>query len=144
MTGLLPTLSETVVLSLSAEDVVSRLQLGVEQQIFYGVISKTHFSIHVRVIRPTQFQPVVKGDIETTSRGSILFLKYHLLPSTRLFLVLCALALLAAAGVLVYVHQNYLLACIGILLVVALRWVALSNLELQAAAARKTLMEKLS
>lgn len=144
MIGLLPSISETVVLSLSAEEVVARLHLGVEQQIFQGAISNTHFSLHVRVIRPTQFQPVVKGMLEATSRGSILFIEYHLLPSTRLYLIFCALALLVAAGFIAYFDRNLLLAGSALLLLVVLRWVAWSNLKLQAAAARKTFMAQLS
>ncbi|MFZ5971154.1 MAG: hypothetical protein ACOYXA_06145 [Bacteroidota bacterium] len=144
MIGLLPSISETVVLALSAEEVVARLHLGVEQQIFRGAISNTHFSLHVRVIRPTQFQPVVHGLIEPTSRGSILFIEYQLLPSTRLYLIFCALALLVAAGFIAYFDRNLLLAGSVLLLLIVLRWVAWSNLKLQAAAARKTFMAQLS
>ena len=144
MIGLLPSISETMVLTLAAEEVAQRLKNGVSDQIFQGAVADTKFRINVRVIRPTQFQPVIKGRVEATSRGSILFLQYSLLPSTQVYLIFWSAVMLTASGFAAYAEGNVLWVGVGVAMAWVIRSIAYSNLKLQVAPARSRLLEQLS
>jgi hypothetical protein len=133
-----------MVLTLTAEEVMERLNRGVNEKNFQGTVTAHSFQLNVRVIRPTQFQPVIKGRLEATSRGSILFLQYRLLPSTQVYLVFWSIVMLAAACFAAYAKSNVLWTGVGLGMVWVVRWIALSNLKLQVAPARTRLLEQLS
>ncbi len=144
MIDFVPSLTETVVLPHSAPEVVRRLEKGMSEQLLEGILDNQKFRITAKVFRPTQFQPVINGTIEGTSRGSIIFLRYQLLPSTRLYLLFYSFIFITAATATSMAERNVLYTAGGILMTMVIRWIALSNLKLQREPARKILLQQLS
>lgn len=54
--------------------------------LFNGTIKENSFSISLVIDRADSFLPLIKGKIEDTPMGSILFLSYSLFPSSAFFL----------------------------------------------------------
>ena len=52
---------------------------------FIGHVESDNFRISERLNRPDNFIPLIRGTIENTSKGSIIFTSYNLLFSTALF-----------------------------------------------------------
>lgn len=139
-----PSLTETIVLALPAKSVEQRIEKGISDRVFEGVLTGQKFSISARIFRPTQFQPVMKGAIEGTSKGSIIFLQYQLMPSTRLYLFFYSFIFIVAATAASIAERNILYGAGGIAMILVVRWIALSNLKLQRDPARKVLLQQLS
>lgn len=92
-----PFKKETIVSSFSAEEVTRRLELITSSPAlskenlkpnttFIGQISSGQFRISLRVNRPENFLPLIKGFIDATSMGCIISLHYGLFFSSQLFL----------------------------------------------------------
>jgi hypothetical protein len=100
-----PHAHKTFVITLSAEEVAGRLApvtvprpAGMGGKIiFTGWVRTSRFRIMRYATRVNPFQPVVLGQLESTSRGCILVLQYQLLPVTQLLLIFggCLATLLA-------------------------------------------------
>ena len=95
--NLFPSKQETLVLPYSSEvamglirknlrDVESSLE-PLYPPLFEGVISGESFSIHLILKRPQSFIPIVKGKIDATKRGCIIYCQYELFPMIKVFLV---------------------------------------------------------
>lgn len=111
---LLPFRSETFVSPLSKEVVQSKLarvtrptlekghkggidfRLGT-QSLFNGQVGEGTFSISRVLRKGDTFLPLISGKVEPTPRGSLIFLRYSMFPSARLFLLFWTLILLALA-----------------------------------------------
>lgn len=142
--SLFPSLFETIVLPLKANDVEERIESGIQRQVFYGRLDGSRFQLTAKVVRPTVFQPVLCGTIESTSRGSIIWLHYRLLRSTRLYLSFCSALLLPAVGVIAWNKQHPWYAATGLAVVLMVWWIAKTNLKLQSALARQVLLDQLT
>ncbi|MFD2034388.1 hypothetical protein ACFSKL_06275 [Belliella marina] len=94
-----PTQSEILVSSLSSKEVISNLgkvtkdvnflaydRTQEEGHLFNGTIKENRFSISLVIQKADSFLPLIKGKIEDTPMGSILFLEYSLFPSSAFFL----------------------------------------------------------
>lgn len=94
-----PSQSEVLVSSLSKEVVLANLQevtkqvnyldydLKQDQEFqFNGKIEKDQFHISLLIQKADSFLPLIKGKIEDTPMGCILFLTYRLFPSSTFFL----------------------------------------------------------
>ena len=57
------------------------------QTVFTGYIKNQQFRISRSIRRPESFLPLMKGNIEATRNGSILFVRYSLFPSTLGYLM---------------------------------------------------------
>ena len=57
-----------------------------EKHHFNGVVNDATFTLSLIITRPNSFIPLIKGKIESTNSGCILFLKYTLFPSSMFFL----------------------------------------------------------
>jgi hypothetical protein len=86
----------------------------------------------------------MKGAIESTSGGSILFLRYHLFPATKLYLGFWSIALLMSGVGVAYAQKNSLYVLFGVAMVAVVRWIASENLKLQQAISRKIMLEVLN
>lgn len=84
-TLVLPLASENVIQILLEQTFVKGVSLSANQK-FTGIINSDSFRISEKISRPDNFIPLIKGKIEKTSKGSIIFTSYNLLFSTALFL----------------------------------------------------------
>lgn len=98
---LFPFVQETIVSSYSAKEVYRRLwvvtlpgrdaewepDVDEKDLLFNGRVQKSHFRISLKVKRANNFLPLLRGSIEDTSRGSIVFIRYRLFIWTLSFLI---------------------------------------------------------
>lgn len=61
---------------------------------FTGWIEGDKFRLSKKLSRPDNFSPVIKGTIESSSKGIIVVVKYRLMFSTKVFLVFWSVLLL--------------------------------------------------
>ncbi len=114
---ILPIRRETVVLVHPPEAVVDRLRavtkqgrrdgLSTSQGLFMGKISDHAFDITRILDRPENFLPQINGTIEETSSGSILFLKYTLQFSSKMFVTFWSLTSAFFAIFLWFIQSNF-------------------------------------
>lgn len=84
---------------------------------FRGSIQESNFRIARKVTYPESFMPLIDGKIEPTSKGSILFVDYTLLKSTRIFMT-AALIFTFLIGVFFLLAERnlwYFLASLGVM-----------------------------
>jgi hypothetical protein len=123
--GLFPNQRETIVvphlkeeLSLRIdEEIRAALRPGVQKNLT-GWISGSAFQLTVRLRRQQLFMPVINGTIESTSKGSIVFLHYTLFPATRFLLLFWTIVLPTVGFFISRQYNNYALlaGATGILL----------------------------
>ncbi len=123
-----PSQSEVLVSSLSKEEVLSNLQ-EVTKQVNYldydlaqdkdfqfnGNIQEDHFSLSLLIQKADSFIPLIKGRVEDTPMGCILFLSYRLFPSSAFFLGFWTVVTLALAVFFAFIQQQtgYALLSLG-------------------------------
>jgi hypothetical protein len=73
-----------------------------DDQYFNGRIQETRFLISRKIKSPENFLPLIKGRVEPTRNGSILFLEYSLFFSTRIFLGFWTLLTLGGGSLLLF------------------------------------------
>ena len=139
MINLLPQTSETLVVVHDWDVVLQRLsdittpQLGDSRRspkILAGWIKDDRFQLIVRQRRLNSFMPVVEGKIDPTSTGCLIFLKYRLMPMTRMYLVLwSAIALLSGIFMAVY-YKNFLIAIGAAGIVTLIHAIAWANFKI--------------
>lgn len=109
--NLLPFHSETLVSALSKEEVLGHL-IRVTREVnfldirtqtdpkirFNGMIGQEGFRISRAIKKGDTFIPLITGEVESTPRGSIIFIRYRLFPSAVFFLAFWSVVLLAFAG----------------------------------------------
>ncbi|MDH5475331.1 MAG: hypothetical protein OEX22_06540 [Cyclobacteriaceae bacterium] len=94
----IPKKTETLVLTRSSTELINRLERRVStpdnkqeddknHYQFIGTIEDNAFVISLKLNKADNFIPIIHGNIEDTSKGSIVFLKYTLFKSTKMFLV---------------------------------------------------------
>lgn len=122
-----PTQSEILVSSLSVIEVLSNLDkvtkdanfLAYDRNedkgfLFNGNIKRNTFSISLVIYKADSFLPLIKGKIESTPMGSILFLSYSLFPSSAFFLGFWTIVTLCLALFFGFIASQYLYALISI------------------------------
>jgi len=127
--NLLPFHSETLVSALTKEEVLGHL-IRVTREVnfldartqqdpkirFNGMIGREGFRISKAIKRGDSFLPLMTGEVESTPRGCIIFVRYSLFPTTVLFLSFWSVVLLAFAAYYFVGLQNinYGSICIGL------------------------------
>ena len=95
-----PTESETLVLPAPADRVLRLLRNAIqppasqnrlavasrEGYLFNGKIDGESFCLSQKITRPNNFLPLIVGTIDPTSQGCLVFVRYRLFNTTRLFL----------------------------------------------------------
>ena len=125
----LPFHSETLVSALTKEEVLGHL-IRVTREVnfldartqqdpkirFNGMIGREGFRISKAIKRGDSFLPLMRGEVESTPRGCIIFVRYSLFPTTVLFLSFWSVVLLAFAAYYFVGLQNisYGSICIGL------------------------------
>lgn len=144
MISLFPSVTETLVLPVDSAEVASRLRSAISAGLLNGMIDGNRFLLRPRQIRPHPFAPALTGVIESSSRGSLVFLRYQLLPGMRASLLFWFFVVMAASMGAAYQSGNWWLLCVGAAMSLFARWIALSNQRLHIATVRNGLMEHLS
>lgn len=151
---LFPYKRETLVLPLDAREALALIDHATEpvsrvpskgnsKFLFNGVILEDTFNISKKVNYPQNYLPIIEGRIEATGRGCIIFLKYELFFSSKMFLGLWSvLSILIGLFFFIYVEkQTYALASVG---AGALNYiVSLLNFQKQVKESNKALCEAL-
>lgn len=124
-----PTSQNTLVLTLSAEEIVARLRArtvprdspGRSPVFFSGWVSSDRFRLMRFATRVNPFQAVAHGRLESPSSGCILLLEFHWLPVTRLLLITGSL--LAILLSVMYAYQSsrpvYIIVALTIIILIA-------------------------
>lgn len=151
MIGFLIQQSETLVVALTPEVVVSRLRqatsrenlpknpLYFEKVFFNGNVGENKFCLSLKVTRPDSFLPLIYGTIERTSTGCIVFLKYKLFPSTRLHISFWLLFAVIAGVIGSFQLRNWWAVLLSSLLAVAIFFVTRANFHMQKDISAKAL-----
>ena len=94
-----PAVTETLVLPVPGKIALQKLKQHVfepdhhdhsdarHKHKFIGRIHDEGFQIHRRLKHPENYLPLIKGSLEQTSKGCLIFIEYKLIFSTRLFMV---------------------------------------------------------
>jgi hypothetical protein len=102
-------------------------------------VNDDRFEMTVRLRRQQLFFPVIRGRVEATSKGSLIFITYSLFPGTRLLMSFWSIILpLIAVGITVE-YKNYLIPAVFGLFVVVMHIVARANFRLHLATTRAML-----
>ena len=141
---LLPRKRETIVLPFPAQEVYERIWKSVkpvkegilifdepdQQFLFNGWVKKDKFSISLKVVRPQNFLPIIVGNIEETSTGSIIFVTYRMFPTSFAFLMFWSVITLLMAIFFGYI-ERYVFTGISIALGISNYAVAVANFKIQ-------------
>ncbi|HEX7014354.1 MAG TPA: hypothetical protein VF191_02520 [Cyclobacteriaceae bacterium] len=155
MIPILPHVSRTLVTVLQPEDVFDRMRgattrqlltqnLAPEQVRFTGVVQPERFAISMRVNRPNSFLPIVRGRIEATQSGCLIFMKATLFPSTRVYMVFWLLFVPVAGLIASRQYDSLLLFVAALALDLAVLWIAWANFRIQFRLTMRTLDEVLN
>lgn len=97
---LFPYQERTLVSSYSKDEVISKIarrtqilkdQMITDTPLFNGNFTDGHFRISLFVRYSQNYLPLVRGRVEDTSLGSILFLELRLFPAAKLYLIISSL-----------------------------------------------------
>lgn len=138
MSVLVPTFHETIVLARSGKDIRGRLAAITSNDMptpdssfwFTGWVLKDRVRLILRVTRPGPYAPVVKGQIEETSTGCILFLRFSLMPNMEWMLRFWYGVLLVGSLSFTYLTRQPLGVVAGLLTAVLIWFVVRSNFYL--------------
>lgn len=153
-----PNEQETLVLPLSASEVVQRLQqvtqpsaaqegplrTGDSAILFNGHVKKQSFRLSQKIARPNNFLPFIIGTIEATSQGCLLFVRYRLFTMTLAFLIFWLIVTFGFGAYLAWYEQLYHYAALSAGVGVANYAVALLNFRKQVGISRRLLRQALS
>lgn len=150
MIGLLPSHDETLVLPLSAQEVFNRLSkvtrndLGAAREktiLFSGWIKEDRFRTSLKISRPNTYVALIKGRIEPTSSGCLIFLDYQLFPTTKLFVTFWLLFTCLIAVVIGFQYASGWYWLGGLVIDVCIYVITWSNFNIQLKIARDILLK---
>lgn len=153
MKFLLPYTYETIVSSSDSEALYKRLwnvtepngedewmpDVEDEQLMFVGKVKQYGFQLSRRVQRANNYLPLMRGHIESTSLGSIVFIRYRLFLWTFSFLVFWSVLTMIFALYFMVYEEVYVNAIVSLLLGVANYVVAVLNFHRQVKVSSKLL-----
>ncbi len=155
---LLPLYQETFVLPYDEQETSWRLKRVIrplekdveyteeteESFLFNGWIKNNRFRISRKIRHPENFLPIMIGQIEGTSVGSILFIRYRLFFSAAMFLIFWTIICLLMSLFFLIIHQEYMYAAIAFGLGISNYIIATKNFHIQIRSSRKVLNEVLN
>lgn len=128
MINLLPQENKTLIVAHDWQVVVQRLtevtatqvnEVGSPAKRLTGWVMGDRFQLIIRQRRLNAFMPMVEGRIDPTSAGCLIFLRYRLMPITRMYLVLwTAITIVSGISLAIY-YQDFLL-CLAAMVIIAL------------------------
>jgi hypothetical protein len=136
---LLPEANETMVVAHDLNEVVQRmsgitsqqlLEPGMQPTSLSGWVKNDRFQAIIRQRRLNSFMPVVEGTIDSTRNGCLIFLRYRLMPFTRLYLVLWTVIALVSGLCLMFYHHNIFVGLAAAAIIVVIHAVAWANFKI--------------
>jgi hypothetical protein len=137
-----PNHSEVLVSTLKKEEILKRLHSVTKNenfldyninsnnvQLFNGNIGKSRFRISLVINRADSFLPLIKGEIESTPSGSILFLEYSLFPGSVFFLGFWTILTAVLALIFTFLVGKIYLAVISLALGIGNYWFAWAHFK---------------
>lgn len=136
--------SETMVLAQDHDLIVKRLMRAISEGEIGGEVTNNKFTVTAKLIRPPQFQPRAEGTIESTSRGTVLFIRYQLQPATRVLLVVWSVIMIVIglAGVILEHRYSWLITTIAMILLP--RFIAIENIRIHKDTVKKAIVKAIS
>ncbi len=151
----LPIKTETLILPYDSVELVARLKTAVrplpadekneenrewlDSFRFNGIVSASSFRISKIIKQPENFLPLIIGQIDNTSTGCILFLKYKLFFGTLFYLIFWSVLTLLLTLFFILLHNNYLYGMVSLGFGVASYAIALANFKIQIGKSKKLL-----
>jgi hypothetical protein len=111
---------------------------------FQGKVGDMAFVLSRRISHPNNFVPLVRGLIEPTKKGSIIFLKYTLFGSSLMFLVIAVSIALIVGICFIVVKAPWSYSAIAFAFGIANYVVALLNFRKQVKITRDHLIDALN
>lgn len=151
MISLLPTHRETFVSPLTPEEILEQFRLVSTERLldqnlvtgenilFTGWVKRSHFRLSLKIRRPNSYMPLIKGRVEGTSGGCIVFVDYQLFPSTRMFITFWCLLIFMMAIITAFQFHHTTYGLGALIVIVFILWVAWSNFNIQLRATRKAM-----
>ena len=136
---LLPEESETLVVAHHWDEVLLRINHiispqvispGNQPQLLTGWVKDDRFQLIIRQRRTNSFVPVVEGTIAPTSNGCVIFLRYRLMPFTRLYLLLWTVIALVSGGFIAIYSTNILIGLGTLAIIAVIHAVAWANFRI--------------
>lgn len=153
----IPKKTETLVLPNSSKELIDRLERIVyttenkqgdvkeeSHHYFIGTIEHNAFVISLKLNKVDNFIPLITGDIENTSKGSIVFLKYRLFKSTRMFLVFWTVLIFLLSFMLIVFQDKTWYGSLALLVSLANYVVTVINFRRKVKVSREYLMKVFS
>ncbi len=153
-----PGKSEIVVSNLPGHEVFRRLHLAVkpadfqsfqnrslghdpeEVFLFNGKVGETGFAISKVVQKPDNFLPLIKGKVEQSSTGSLVYITYSLFPSVKFFLGFWFILMLLFSMISYAQGEGLFTVFLPIIILIASFWVILSRFKSAYEKSRKELL----
>ena len=137
-----PNHSEVLVSTLNKEEILKRLELVTKSanyldyhivknnaHLFNGSLGKDRFRISLMINKADSFLPLIKGKIESTPSGSIVFLDYSLFPGSVFFLGFWTAVSVLLGMVFGFLVDKQVFALLSILLGIGNYWFAWSHFK---------------
>ncbi len=149
---LYPEETETFVMLHDHELVSARLEALIGKQVMSsgvprlidGWVKDGRFQLTLRTRRQQFFVPLLNGQIESSSKGSLVFIRYALFPATKMLLSFWSVVL-PLLSVVIYAGYKNLSAALALLLFTLLiHLVARSNFRYHTRIAKQLLRDLLS
>lgn len=137
-----PNHSEVLVSTLKNKEILNRLNKVTQNanfldyastngnvHLFNGSLEKSGFRISLFISRADSFLPLIKGRIESTPSGSILFLEYSLFPGSVFFLGFWTILTVVLALIFILLVGKPYLAMISVSSGIANYWFAWAHFK---------------
>lgn len=153
-----PAQSEMFLSPLGEQEIMRRLELAVkpvkfqsfenrslgerqeEAFLFNGHINQNAFAISQIVNKPNNFLPLIKGKIEGSENGSLVYLQFSLFPSVKYFLVFWIMLMLLFSIISIIQEDDILTVVFPLIILIASYAVILSRFKDAYQKGRKELL----
>lgn len=156
MIRIIPNATRTLVTVLDKTEIYYRLQnvttgrMRLQNRIIdknillVGSVRPDGFNLALKVPRPTTFLPTVRGKVESTKSGSLVFLQFRLFTVTSVYLIFWLLFILMAGVVIAHQYRLPILLLSPLLLDAVIVWIAWANFNMLLRLTIQTLEEVLN
>ena len=148
----MPSHDETLVLPLSADEMFRKFSNVTSNDLasahdpsilFSGWVKEDRFRISLKVSRPNNFLALIKGRIESTSSGCLIFIDYQLFPTTKLFVSFWLLLTCLFSIAVGFRYSSFWYSLGGLAIAICIYLITWSNFNLQLNMARTELLKVL-
>jgi hypothetical protein len=115
-----------------------------DEFLFDGWVKNGHFRISRKLKHPEIFMPILKGSIEPTSSGCIVFIRYRLSFSTAFLVIFWTIATLLIGLYFLLLEKIYGYAILSFLFGGINYWIAMVNFNMQSKKSSQVINQLLS